>query len=132
MQNLSHNQIICRLGEDAAKKLYEESGFKILVRNFYNPRGKKRGEIDFIAVKNNHLHFVEVKTRTNKRFGEIIEAISVLKKARIVLTAKFFLMNFKHFSNYNLHIDVASVEVNLFDKTVKKIRINSDAIEGNY
>ncbi len=125
-------QTIGTLGEEHAVKLYEKHDFKILIRNFYNPRGRRLGEIDFIALKNNHLHFVEVKTRTNAVFGEPAEALTFYKRQRIVRCVQFFLALFKHFSDFELHIDVVSVHLDPFDKKVQRIRICTDAIEDIY
>jgi len=44
--------------EEKACKFLEKKGFKILRRNFYF----KGGEIDIIALKNNTIHFIEVKS----------------------------------------------------------------------
>ena len=45
-------------GEKVASRFLKRRGFKILKRNFLI----KAGEIDIIAIKNNVIHFIEVKT----------------------------------------------------------------------
>jgi len=44
--------------ENIACEFLEKNNFKILKRNFYF----KGGEIDIIALKNNTIHFIEVKS----------------------------------------------------------------------
>jgi len=44
--------------EDKACEFLEKNDFKILKRNFYF----KGGEIDIIALKDNTIHFIEVKS----------------------------------------------------------------------
>lgn len=69
-------------GEDLATNWLIKNGYDIIVRNFRY----KHSEVDIIASKNNTLHFVEVKTRTNLQFGLPEESIdnrkmNALKKA---------------------------------------------------
>ena len=45
------------LGEDIAARFLERKGFKILERNY----SRKSGEVDIIALKDDVMHFVEVK-----------------------------------------------------------------------
>jgi putative endonuclease len=125
---MNDKQTLGAFGEEAVKNLYAKHGFKILIRNYYNHRGKRRGEIDFVAVKNKHLHFVEVKTRTSIRFGTPEEAVTFAKRQRLLIAVKFFLNYFRQFQDFALHVDVAGVYVS-FDKTIEKIKITSDAID---
>jgi putative endonuclease len=79
---MNHNQIIGRFGEDMAEKYLVKNGYKIIGRNIKT----SYKEIDIVALKNNCLSFVEVKTRTSDRFGLAEEAVSAgklnsLKKA---------------------------------------------------
>lgn len=54
----SSTQKIGLLGEDIACRYLKKHGFGVLERNYT----RKWGEIDIIAVKNNVLYFVEVKS----------------------------------------------------------------------
>jgi len=49
------------IAENKACEFLEKNGFKVIERNFYF----KGGEIDIIALKNNTLHFIEVKSGNN-------------------------------------------------------------------
>lgn len=59
-----HNQF-GTAGEDMAVKWLVENGYTILHRNWRY----KQYEIDIIALKNNFLHIIEVKTRNHSPFG---------------------------------------------------------------
>ena len=45
------------LGESIARQFLERKGFKVIEMNYRQPWG----EIDIIALKNNEVHFIEVK-----------------------------------------------------------------------
>lgn len=51
-----------RVGEDAAARFLQDKGYTIVARNWYNPRGRRVGEIDIIAKDGLQWVFVEVKT----------------------------------------------------------------------
>lgn len=73
-------------GEKIARDYLLKKGYKIIDRNFR----KGYGEIDIIAIKNNILVFVEVKTRTTNQFGTPLEQISYFKLKSLVKTAEFY------------------------------------------
>lgn len=129
MRRTQPNRNAGAAGENAVCDLYQKHGFKILVRNFDVFRSKKLGEIDLIAEKANHLHFVEVKTRGSQHYGSAIEAMSFAKRNRIIFIAKYFLTLFENFSGHQPHFDVATVQLRVFDKSIESIRIYSDVIE---
>ena len=83
-QKKLHNRIVGKEGEDKAVKYLSEHGFEIIDRNYRT----KYGEIDIVAVKDNTLCCVEVKTRTSTKYGYPHEAISPSKLRRMELTAQ--------------------------------------------
>jgi putative endonuclease len=66
-------------GETYAIKLLKENGYQVIDRNFRKPWG----EIDIIAIKDNVLIFVEVKTRKSTKFGFPEEAVTAKKLEKI-------------------------------------------------
>ena len=72
------------IGERAAADFLVRNGYKILDRN-YTVRG---GEIDIIAQKYETIAFVEVKTRKEAPLSEGEEAITPVKKKRLIATAE--------------------------------------------
>ena len=68
-------------GEKLACRFLRRHGYKILYRNF---RGRRGGEIDLVCRDGDTLVFVEVKTRTRRRFRPAIRSIrSPSKRERI-------------------------------------------------
>ena len=67
-------------GEAEAAKYLQLQGFQLLRRNYRY----RRSEIDLIVLRNNQLVFVEVKTKSQSRFGAPEAAIDQ-KKIRMLL-----------------------------------------------
>lgn len=93
-------------GETWACKYLEQQGYKVIQRNFRC----KQGEIDIIAWDkfSKELVFIEVKTRTNKKYGTPIEAITKIKQKHIYNSAEFYLYCYK-IKNTAVRIDVIEV-----------------------
>ena len=75
------------IGEKIAQGYLINKGYKIIETNFYT----KRGEIDIIAHKDNSIIFIEVKTRSNLKYGTPAMAVDSNKKKHIKFVAKIFL-----------------------------------------
>ena len=77
-----------RKGEDLAAESYQKQGFTILKRNYRFGRA----EVDIIAQKGDTLAIVEVKWRSNTKFGASQSFVSkkqqrsLLKPAIIIST----------------------------------------------
>ena len=54
----TQKQVVGRAGEDCACEYLRKNGYTIVDRNYL----RKWGEIDIVAKKGGHIHFVEVKT----------------------------------------------------------------------
>jgi len=81
-------QSLGKLGESLAVKHLRNKGYKILGRNFRS----KFGEIDIIAIHENDLVFIEVKTRWSQSFGPPEEAITPWKIRRMIKAGQYFQM----------------------------------------
>ena len=68
-----------------------DNGAKILHRNYRC----RDGEVDIIAKDGDYLCFIEVKFRTDDRFGAPEEAVDFRKQKHICKVSKFYL-----YSNY--------------------------------
>jgi putative endonuclease len=104
-----HNQKIGKWGEDLAASFLEELGYVIIERNYLTPYG----ELDLIALQGNGkdtcLVFVEVKTRTSKKFGFPEQAVTRKKWIHIRSAINEFLEN--HFEyDYDWRIDVIAIQ----------------------
>lgn len=73
------------LAEDKACIFLSENNFNIIERNFYS----RFGEIDIIAVKNNALHFIEVKSGLN--YESAIQNITPKKLNKFTKTVDIYL-----------------------------------------
>ena len=80
-------------GEKAALNYLKKQGYKILATNFFNPSGRRLGEIDIIAKEGNDWVFVEVKTRKNHLNKLVLpeESINRLKLRKLNKIAGFYL-----------------------------------------
>ncbi|MBQ3407761.1 MAG: YraN family protein [Clostridia bacterium] len=77
------------IGETIACKYLLSKKYKIVERNFYY----YGGEIDIIAYDESAevLIFIEVKTRSNLRYGLASESIGYVKLKRIIKGAKYYM-----------------------------------------
>jgi putative endonuclease len=73
-------------GEDMAIIFLVDNGFTILHRNWRH----SHWEVDIIATKNNKLHFIEVKTRRNSKFGFPEEGVNKKKVRNLIESADEF------------------------------------------
>ena len=82
-------QKIGKIGENIACKYLLKNNYEIFCRNYTS----KYGEIDIVAkdLKLNELVFIEVKTRSNLKYGKPCESVDKLKKKHIYNCAKFFI-----------------------------------------
>ena len=71
--------ILGKKGEDAACKYLVDNGFTISDRN----KRYGRKELDIVAVKNNTVHIIEVKTR-NSEIDSIRDIIGSRKQRNII------------------------------------------------
>jgi putative endonuclease len=97
---------IGNLGEDIAEDYLIKNGYDILRRNFYS----QYGEIDIIAKFDDQIRFIEVKTRTNERFGNPEESVNQKKIECMISTALCYLEEFST-EDQNWHLDLLSIKL---------------------
>lgn len=78
--------ILGKNGEDIAVEYLLKNGYRVIERNFYC----KTGEIDIIALKDEYLVFIEVKTRSSKQYGNPSEAVTKSKLEHLYKTARYY------------------------------------------
>lgn len=105
-----------RFGEETACQYLIEKGYKIIKRNYQ----RRVGEIDIIAQDpdNQNLVFIEVKARTNYKFGQPEEAVNFKKQDKLIKTAFYFLQENKIKNNFRFDV----VAVDLAENGEKRIR----------
>jgi len=95
-----------KFGEDMAADYLEGKGFTILARNWRSGHY----ELDIVAVDDDGIHFVEVRTRINP---EILpqETVNSSKQHKVVEAAKRFLREeaYRRFSDFEAFFDVVGV-----------------------
>lgn len=68
-----------RAGEDRAAAFLEQAGYRVVRRNLRLPGG----EIDLVCRDRDTIVFVEVKFRTNGRFGSALSGVTAAKRDTI-------------------------------------------------
>lgn len=91
-------------GEAAAVKALRRAGYKILDRNYHT----RWGELDIVAEQRRVVAFVEVKTRTDERFGAPAEAVTPRKQTRLHRAAQLYLQD-RGLTDRLCRFDVVSV-----------------------
>jgi len=82
-----HNEL-GKLGEELAAHYLLRKGYEILERNWTF----KKGELDIIALFENQIVVVEVKTRNSNFFGDPQEFVSPAKIKMLVKTANEYII----------------------------------------
>lgn len=107
---MDKKKIFGNLGEDFARSLLRLQGYSILSSNY----SSKFGEIDIIALRNQELFFVEVKTRRSTQMGYPSEAVDARKKRHMQLTAMDYLnktkVNYRRWSFKVIEILVNEID----------------------
>jgi putative endonuclease len=92
-------------GEDIAAAFLKKKGYNLLFRNYKC----SFGEIDIIAKHKKILSFIEVKTRSTKKYGLPQEAVTPAKQTKISRVALEFVQRYK-MDNRAARFDVVSVQ----------------------
>ena len=80
-------QLLGREGEKIAERYLKKKGYKLVERNYRC----LSGEVDLIVLDRRVIVFVEVKTRSDDRFGTPFEAVEARKQQKMIRAAQFFL-----------------------------------------
>ena len=99
------------IAEFLARLFFRLKGYRILKKNYKSALKIPAGEVDFIALKNKTLVFVEVKKRQSIEIARY--AIKPNQKKRIVNAAKLFIHQNKHFQNHNIRFDAIFIKLPL-------------------
>jgi putative endonuclease len=112
------------LGEKMAAEFLKKNDYEILATNYRC----SDGEIDIITKHHDTLVFVEVKTRSSRRFGSPEESITPTKKERLRALAERYRQEHENLPE-NWRIDVVAIEMGQGGR-VKRIEIIENAVEG--
>lgn len=92
-------------GEEYAAAYLKQSGYQILKRNFRI----RSGEVDIIAVRQDVVAFVEVKTWDHFGLEDVGISIDERKRDRIRRAARVFLIQSPRLRNHRVRFDVVLV-----------------------
>lgn len=95
-----------RAGEDEAARFLEERGLSILARN---ARGGG-GEVDLVAADGPAVVFVEVKWRRDASRGAPAEAVTPVKRRRLLSAARAWLAENPSGAAREVRFDVVAIE----------------------
>ena len=101
-----HNQL-GKKGEQMAEEYLLQRGYIVLHRNWRF----SHYEIDLIAIKNEVLHFVEVKLRSSKVFGLPEQNVKRKKFQSLLRAADEFL--FQHKEYRHVQYDILSINLSV-------------------
>jgi putative endonuclease len=111
------------LGEKLAQAFLKKKGYRILETNYRC----REGEIDIIARQNDCLVFVEVRTKSDLRFGTPEESITAAKMNHLEKAAHRYQQDRGKLSDL-WRIDVVAVELD-GNYTLKRIEVIQNAVE---
>ena len=100
---MTNHKLTGNKGEIIATNYLQEKGYTIIENNWRH----KHLEVDIIASNNNRLHFVEVKTRTNTKFGLPEDSISQAKMNHLKKAAEEYL--YQHPEWLKIQFDVIAI-----------------------
>jgi len=82
-------QEIGKWGENLACQYLQENNYKIIERNFLC----RQGEIDIVAkdLSKDEFVFIEVKTRSNFKYGNPADAVNKQKQRHMVHAIRYYL-----------------------------------------
>ena len=98
-----------KIAELIARFYFRVKGYRILKKNYRSALKIPAGEVDFIALKNKTLVFVEVKKRRSTQIARY--AIQQKQQKRIVNAAKLFIHQNKSFQNHNIRFDAVLIKL---------------------
>ena len=101
-------QEVGKWGENLACKYLQENQYQIIERNFLC----KQGEIDIIAMDLNkkEIVFVEVKTRSNFKYGNPADSVDKNKQRHMKRAIQYYIYK-NNLQNKPIRIDVIEVYI---------------------
>lgn len=119
----SKTQKIGQLGEEIACKFLQNTGFKIIERNYT----RKYGEIDVIAMKDNVVRFIEVKSIVVANLSDVThvtkirpeENLTFFKYQKISRTVGSYLSYKNYLEDQKWQIDLLCVAIDMNQRVGK-------------
>ncbi|MCW8417095.1 YraN family protein [Fluoribacter dumoffii] len=95
-----------RLAEERALAYLKKQGLKLITQNY----SCRLGEIDLIMRDEEHLVFIEVRSRVSTLFGGGIASVTYAKRKKILKTATNYMLAHQKYNQLALRFDVVSID----------------------
>ena len=92
-------------GEELGAEHLLGKGYNILEKNWRH----SHWEVDIIASKNNTLHFIEIKTRKSKKFGQPEDKVGKKKMENLINAAEQYLYLYPQWKR--IQFDILSISM---------------------
>lgn len=101
-------QEIGKWGENLACQYLQENNYKVVDRNFLC----RQGEIDIVArdITKDELVFIEVKTRSNFKYGNPADAVDKQKQKHMIQAIRYYLYK-NGIQDVPIRVDVLEVYI---------------------
>lgn len=113
----NQKQILGEEGERIAETYLRRKGYRLVERNYRCPVG----ELDLVVLDHSVIVFVEVKTRTDDRFGAPLESVHPRKQRKMIKAALFFL-NQHRLHHREARFDVVGISLKEREPVVEHIQ----------
>lgn len=91
--------------EQTACRYLQQQGLKLLTSNYRSPHG----ELDLIMTEEQTLVFIEVRCRSNHRFGSAEETVDKKKQTKLIATALSYLQTHTRLAKREIRFDVIAM-----------------------
>ena len=117
-QEKFYKKLLGGVGEKQAVKYLKSKKIKVLEQNYFTPIG----EVDIIAKEGDTLLFIEVKTRSNVRYGEPMESVTPFKQRHVIRVAEYYMkVNNIDFDETPCRFDVIEVKADNGKNTINHV-----------
>tara|TARA_B100000809_G_scaffold139329_2_gene136959 strand:+ start:3361 stop:3723 length:363 start_codon:yes stop_codon:yes gene_type:complete len=113
---MADHNILGEKGEGLAKEYLEKLGYEVVASNWR----ERKFEIDLIAIDNQEIVFVEVKTRSTSFFGNPEEAVTLKKQQHLINGADFYIQ--ENEIDLECRFDIIAIILNSNQEEVKHIK----------
>ena len=95
-----------QIAEQQALRYLKQQGLKPVERNFHS----RQGEIDLIMHQGGQLLFIEVRQRSNSKYGSASESVTPRKQQRIIHAANHYLQCNPKWNRHPCRFDVIAID----------------------
>lgn len=107
-----------KMAEQIACNYLQKQGLILLEKNYRC----FLGEVDLIMKDNQHIVFIEVRSRKRTEYGSALESVTKPKQMRIIRTATHFLQTKKWLFKINSRFDIVQVHLTCNTKPLEWIK----------